>query len=228
MLLLDSIRRCEGVARLLQAKPGEMVDVKPSRNRVVPINVPGIVVFKLVAGELGLDEKGLTPMPTAYDIPPNVCFFILILCKEQKAMSTILPLAIPSIGLTPRSQKSWRPYPLSCTWRTNSNGSAWGKTQKSFRSAADKILRHVIVSAKHFKGWNSLMFWIQGKVWTLFSNLMNMRIWCIENHPVFLVCKSYQTSSIKICVHTWQSLIYALSNAETIHEWNTHYSRFKS
>ena len=41
LLLLDSIRRCEGVARLLQSKPGEMVDVKPSKNRVVPINVPG-------------------------------------------------------------------------------------------------------------------------------------------------------------------------------------------
>ena len=41
LLLLDSIRRCEGVARLLQAKPGETVDVKPSKNRVVPINVPG-------------------------------------------------------------------------------------------------------------------------------------------------------------------------------------------
>ena len=56
LLLLDSIRRCEGVARLLQAKPGEMVDVKPSRNRVVPINVPGTVVFKLIARKLGLDE----------------------------------------------------------------------------------------------------------------------------------------------------------------------------
>ena len=41
LLLLDSIRRCEGVARLLQAKPGETVDVRPSKNRVVPINVPG-------------------------------------------------------------------------------------------------------------------------------------------------------------------------------------------
>ena len=41
LLLLDSIRRCEGVARLLQARPGETVDVKPSKNRIVPINVPG-------------------------------------------------------------------------------------------------------------------------------------------------------------------------------------------
>ena len=41
LLLLDAIRRCEGVARLLQSKPGETVDVKPSKNRVVPINVPG-------------------------------------------------------------------------------------------------------------------------------------------------------------------------------------------
>ena len=41
LLLLDAIRRCEGVARLLQAKPGETVDVKPAKNRVVPINVPG-------------------------------------------------------------------------------------------------------------------------------------------------------------------------------------------
>ena len=44
LLLLDSIRRCEGVARLLQSKPGETVDVKPSKNRVVPINVPGNIL----------------------------------------------------------------------------------------------------------------------------------------------------------------------------------------
>ena len=52
LLLLDSIRRCEGVARLLQAKPGEMVDVRPSKNRVVPINVPGIIVGKLITKQL--------------------------------------------------------------------------------------------------------------------------------------------------------------------------------
>ncbi len=38
LLLLDSIRQCEGVARLLQAKPGEIVDIKPpSKNKVAPI-----------------------------------------------------------------------------------------------------------------------------------------------------------------------------------------------
>ena len=47
--MLDSIRRCEGVARLLQAKPGETVDVKPSKNRVVPINVPG-KIFAYILG----------------------------------------------------------------------------------------------------------------------------------------------------------------------------------
>jgi hypothetical protein len=37
LLLLDSVRQCEGVARLLQAKPGELVNVKPSKNKVSPI-----------------------------------------------------------------------------------------------------------------------------------------------------------------------------------------------
>ena len=49
LLLLDAIRRCEGVARLLQSKPGETVDVKPSKNRVVPINVPGSFCYELFA-----------------------------------------------------------------------------------------------------------------------------------------------------------------------------------
>ena len=37
LLLLDSIRQCEGVARLLLARPGEVVDVKPSKNKVAPL-----------------------------------------------------------------------------------------------------------------------------------------------------------------------------------------------
>ena len=40
LLLLDSIRRCEGVAKLLLSKQGEMLDVRPARNKVAPIN-PG-------------------------------------------------------------------------------------------------------------------------------------------------------------------------------------------
>ena len=38
LLLLDSIRHCEGVAKLLLSKPGELVDVKPSKNRVSPMS----------------------------------------------------------------------------------------------------------------------------------------------------------------------------------------------
>ena len=38
LLLLDSIRRCEGVAKLLLSKQGEMLDVRPARNKVAPIN----------------------------------------------------------------------------------------------------------------------------------------------------------------------------------------------
>ena len=37
LLLLDSIRQCEGVAKLLKSKPGELVDVKPAKNKVAPI-----------------------------------------------------------------------------------------------------------------------------------------------------------------------------------------------
>lgn len=37
VLLLDSIRQCEGVAKLLQSKPGEVVDIKSTKNRVTPI-----------------------------------------------------------------------------------------------------------------------------------------------------------------------------------------------
>ena len=39
LLLLDSIRRCEGVAKLLLSKQGEMLDVRPAKtNKVAPIN----------------------------------------------------------------------------------------------------------------------------------------------------------------------------------------------
>ena len=38
LLLLDSIRQCEGVAKLLLSKPGELVDVKPAKNRVSPMS----------------------------------------------------------------------------------------------------------------------------------------------------------------------------------------------
>ncbi len=37
LLLLDSLRQCEGVAKLLRSKPGELVDVKPHKNKVSPI-----------------------------------------------------------------------------------------------------------------------------------------------------------------------------------------------
>ena len=37
MLLLDSIRQCEGVARILQSKSGEILDIKPPKNKVAPI-----------------------------------------------------------------------------------------------------------------------------------------------------------------------------------------------
>eukprot|EP00094_Tigriopus_californicus_P002786 TCALIF_02688-PA protein Name:"Similar to CCDC142 Coiled-coil domain-containing protein 142 (Homo sapiens)" AED:0.06 eAED:0.03 QI:0/0.87/0.77/0.88/0.87/0.88/9/28/508 len=43
VLLLDSIRQCEGVAKLLQSKPGEVVDVKSTKNRVTPISENGTV-----------------------------------------------------------------------------------------------------------------------------------------------------------------------------------------
>ncbi len=38
LLLLDSIRQCEGVAKLLRAKPGELVDIRPVKNKVSPIS----------------------------------------------------------------------------------------------------------------------------------------------------------------------------------------------
>ena len=37
LLLLDSIRQCEGVARLLLSRPGDLVDIKPPKNKVAPI-----------------------------------------------------------------------------------------------------------------------------------------------------------------------------------------------
>ena len=37
LLLVDSIRQCEGVARLLLSRPGDLVDVKPSKNKVAPL-----------------------------------------------------------------------------------------------------------------------------------------------------------------------------------------------
>ena len=37
LLLLDSLRQCEGVAKLLLSKPGELVDIKPHKNRVSPM-----------------------------------------------------------------------------------------------------------------------------------------------------------------------------------------------
>ncbi len=37
LLLLDSIRQCEGVAKLLRSRPGELVDVRPIKNKVSPI-----------------------------------------------------------------------------------------------------------------------------------------------------------------------------------------------
>ena len=37
LLLLDSIRQCEGVARLLLSRPGDLVDIKPAKNKVAPI-----------------------------------------------------------------------------------------------------------------------------------------------------------------------------------------------
>jgi hypothetical protein len=37
LLLLDSIRQCEGVAKLLQSKPGEVLDIRPAKNKVAPI-----------------------------------------------------------------------------------------------------------------------------------------------------------------------------------------------
>ena len=37
LLLLDSIRQCEGVARILQSKPGEILDIKPPKNKVAPL-----------------------------------------------------------------------------------------------------------------------------------------------------------------------------------------------
>ena len=37
LLLLDSIRQCEGVARILQSKSGEILDIKPPKNKVAPI-----------------------------------------------------------------------------------------------------------------------------------------------------------------------------------------------
>ena len=37
LLLLDSIRQCEGVAKLLQSKPGEILDIRPAKNKVAPI-----------------------------------------------------------------------------------------------------------------------------------------------------------------------------------------------
>ena len=43
LLLLDSIRRCEGVAKLLLSKQGEMLDVRPARNKVAPINVGKLI-----------------------------------------------------------------------------------------------------------------------------------------------------------------------------------------
>jgi len=38
LLLLDSIRQCEGVARLLLSRPGDLVDIKPAKNKVAPID----------------------------------------------------------------------------------------------------------------------------------------------------------------------------------------------
>jgi len=38
LLLLDSLRQCEGVAKLLRSKPGELLDIKPSKNKVAPLN----------------------------------------------------------------------------------------------------------------------------------------------------------------------------------------------
>ena len=37
LLLLDSIRQCEGVAKILQSKAGSELDIKPAKNKVVPI-----------------------------------------------------------------------------------------------------------------------------------------------------------------------------------------------
>jgi hypothetical protein len=37
LLLLDSIRQCEGVAKLLQSKPGEVLDIRPAKNKVAPM-----------------------------------------------------------------------------------------------------------------------------------------------------------------------------------------------
>ena len=45
LLLLDSIRRCEGVAKLLLSKQGEMLDVRPARNKVAPINVGKLIIL---------------------------------------------------------------------------------------------------------------------------------------------------------------------------------------
>ena len=39
LLLVDSIRQCEGVARLLLSRPGDLVDVKPSKNKVAPLGI---------------------------------------------------------------------------------------------------------------------------------------------------------------------------------------------
>ena len=39
LLLVDSIRQCEGVARLLLSRPGDLVDVKPSKNQVAPLGI---------------------------------------------------------------------------------------------------------------------------------------------------------------------------------------------
>ncbi|CAB4056479.1 unnamed protein product [Lepeophtheirus salmonis] len=38
LLLLDSLRQCEGVAKLLITKQGELVDVKPHKNKVIPLD----------------------------------------------------------------------------------------------------------------------------------------------------------------------------------------------
>ena len=47
LLLVDSIRQCEGVARLLLSRPGDLVDVKPSKNKVAPLGIFNLFLPKM-------------------------------------------------------------------------------------------------------------------------------------------------------------------------------------
>ena len=70
LLLLDSIRRCEGVAKLLLSKQGEMLDVRPARNKVAPINTGTsrcTSVESSVWKIIGLDSQFHSPIPNLWN-----------------------------------------------------------------------------------------------------------------------------------------------------------------